>query len=135
MDKARQKTDRMLNDLERRVQAVYRSDPSLLRIQKRYMQYMDDVDKRTKDAYKAFSNEINSDTKAELKKAYMAQIEALTIKNKRYKDIVTEFARIMANVNQKALDLVNAEMSDIYVLNYNQIAVDCKKVGIDVNEN
>lgn len=132
-DRARQKTDKMLRDLERRVRAIYESDPSLLRIQAKYDKYMESVESQTKEAYWAFQNETDTNTRQTLKKKYIEDVKKLTIKNKVYKDMMSEFTRIMASVNQSALDLVNAEMTDVYTLNYNQLAVDCRKIGIKVN--
>ena len=133
MDKARKKTDKILKDLERRVKEVYANDPSLLRIQKKYDQYMKRVDKLTKEDYKAYERESDINTRKKLKKVYTDHVSSLTSKNKEYKKLISEFSRILADVNQKALDLVNDEMTDIYVLNYNQVADQCKKIGVEVN--
>lgn len=133
MDKARKKTDKMLRDLERRVKAIYESDPSLRRIQAKYNKYMESVANQTKEAYWDFQNETDTNTKQTLKKKYIEDVKKLTIQNRVYKDMISEFTRIMASVNQSALDLVNAEMEEIYALNYNQLAVDCRKIGIKVN--
>lgn len=133
MDRARQQTDKKLRELERRIDAVYRTDPSLLRIQKKYTRYMEQVENASREAYLAFKSEADKTLKQELKNAYLDQIRTLTVRNKEYKAIISEFTRIMASVNQKALDLVNAEMTEIYTLNYNQIATDCRKIGIEVN--
>lgn len=134
MDRARKKTDKILADMERRIQAVYLSDPSLKKIQKRYDRYMKRVQKLTEASYLAFQNEKDINHRSELKNVYMDELEALTVKNKQYRDIVSEFTRIMAGVNQQALDIVNAEMPEIYMLNYNQLAVTCRKIGIRVEE-
>lgn len=133
MDKARQKTDRLLNDLERRIAKVYAEDPSLRRIQKKYNAYMDRVDRLTHDAYLAYKNADNTNSQDELKKVYMEQLRSLTLDNKQFKSLTNEITRIMADVNQSALDLVNAEMSEIYTINYNQVSSECRKVGIKVD--
>lgn len=133
MDRARQKTDRMLEDMERRVKAVYANDPSLLRIQKKYAKYMARVERLTRDDYRRFQDATDTDTREELKKVYTGKIEALTIGSSEYQRIVSEFTSVLAIVNQKALDVVNAEMADIYAINYNQVATVCRKIGIEVN--
>lgn len=133
MDRARQKTDKLLRDLERRVKDVYANDPSLLRMQKKYAQYMKMVDKLTKEDYMAYEKEQDTNIRKKLKKAYTDHVKSLTSKNKQYKELTSEFARVLADVNQKALDLVNDEMTDVYVMNYNQLAVECKKIGVEVN--
>lgn len=132
-DRARQKTDKQLNQIERAIGRIYQNDPALNRIKKKYMAYMKDVEEATKDAYTAYKNEIDTKRKAELKKAYMDEVKALTLENKKYKSIVSEFTRIMAGVNQQAIAVANSEMKKIYIENYNQVAVDCREAGIRVN--
>lgn len=131
-DKARQKTDKMLAGIERQMGRVYETNPALLNIQKKYEAYMDDVSKRTEDAYKAFMNAEDEESKKEAKEAYMGQIRAYTIQSKEYNKIIKEFVHALALANQKAMDVVNDSMVDIYVMNYNQVADDCRKVGIKV---
>jgi hypothetical protein len=133
MDKARNRTDKILTQMERRINEVYTRSPALLRIQKKYNKYMQEVSVATYEAYMAYQNEPMGDNRDRLKKAYMSEVRGYTLDNKRYLSIVSEFTEIMADVNQQALDIVNAEMPEIYMLNYNQIADACKKVGIKVN--
>lgn len=132
-DKARQKTDKMLAGIERQMGRVYDTNPALLNIQKKYEAYMDDVSKRTESAYKAFIDANDEESKKEAKEAYMGQIRLYTIESKQYNEIIKQFVRIMADVNQKALDVVNDSMSEIYAINYNQVAEDCRKVGLKVD--
>lgn len=132
MDRARRKTDRILQELEGRISGVYASDPALLRIQKKYHKYMDEVEKRTKPLYDAFVNSDINDRNEALS-AYKEAVKALTLQNKQYKAIISQITTILARVNQEALDLINSEMTEIYTLNYNQIAVDCRKAGITVD--
>lgn len=131
-DKARQKTDKMLAGIERQMGRVYETNPALLNIQKKYEAYMDDVSKRTESAYKAFMDAEDEESKKEAKEAYMGQIRAYTVQSKEYNKIIKEFVHALALANQKAMDVVNDSMVDIYVMNYNQVAEDCRKVGIKV---
>lgn len=133
MDRARRETDKRLKNLESRINLVYETAPELLKIQKTYNNYMKEVDRLTRKAYKAYKAEPPGNRRDELKKEYADQVRNLTINNKRYKKIVIEFTKVMARVNQQALNLVNAEMLDIYTINYNQIAVKCRELGIEVN--
>ena len=133
MDRARSKTNKLLKDLERRVGEVYITDPSLSYIQRKYHDYMNMVKMYTKDSYEAYVNETDIDTKEQLKKVYTNEVRALTVKSVEYRRLINEIAVIMANINQKALDLINNEMTEVYTINYNQVAVECKKVGITVN--
>lgn len=132
-DRARQKTDKQLAGMERRIAKVYSSSLALRRIQKKYDAYMKSVQKQTEDSYRAYKDEADSDIKQELKKAYMDEVKALTLQSREYKRIVDEFAQVMAEVNQQAVDVANDEVTSIYVTNYNQVADECKRVGITVN--
>lgn len=133
MDKARQKTERLLKNLEKRVKAVYANDPQLKMIQREYDKYMEMVANDTKSLYTEYKNAKTDEEKAKCKKAYSDAVKKKTFGSYRYKMIVKKFTRIMADVNQKALDLANAEMNEVYAVNYNQVAVDCREVGIEVN--
>lgn len=129
MDRARTKTDQKLNKMESQIGRIYESSPALKRIEKEYAEYMKMVEKKTESAYKAYKESDDAD----LKKAYTDAVRALTIESKEYKKLVKKFTEIMAQVNQEALDLVNSSMSEIYALNYNEVAVECKRVGIRVD--
>lgn len=132
MDEARKRTDKLLSDLERRVSEVY-ADPSLLRMERKYEQYMKRVEELTVDDYRAFSTSEDIDDRKRLKTVYKRHVESLTTQNRQYKDIVTEFNKVLSDVNQKALDIINDSMAEIYAINYNQIAGDCERLGIKVN--
>lgn len=133
MDKARKQTDKKLMNLERRISAIYANDPSLLRIQKQYAKYMKQVEKKTRPLYKAYKKASDED-RVEAKQAYADAVQRMTLENTQYKRMIAEFTMIMADVNQKALDLVNAEMPEIYMMNYNAVADECERVGIDVED-
>lgn len=133
MDRARKKTDRELKIMERKINEVYSDSLALRRIGKKYTAYMERVAKQTEASYRAYKAEKDEKIKKELKKAYMDEIKRLTVNNKEYKALMNEIAEVMAEVNQKALDIPNAKMAEIYAINYNQISVDCRKIGIRVN--
>lgn len=133
MDKARIQTNKKLNKMEREIGRIYQEDPALKRVQKEYTEYMKMVQERTEASYKAFIGETDENTKEDLKQAYMDEVKALTINSKEYKKLVNKIAAVMAKVNQKALDITNRAMDEVYVINYNQVAEDCKEAGIKVN--
>lgn len=132
MDSARKKTDKMLSELERRIRGFYNSNPSLRHMQRKYVRYMESVEKATADDYRAFNDETDIDNRAKLKNVYKKHVEALTTKNKEYKEIISEFSKALADANQQALDMINEEMAKIYSINYNQVSTECKKIGIEV---
>ena len=133
MDRARKKTDKRLNAMEKEIGRIYKNDPALNRIEKKFDAYMKNVQARTKDLYNAYVNESDRDEKEQKKKAYSDAVQALTLQSAEYRKILKQFTQIMAEVNQKALDVVNDSMIEIYTINYNQVAEECRKVGIKVN--
>lgn len=133
MDKTRIQTNKKLNKTEREIGRIYKSDPALKRIIREYMDYMKTVKEKTQESYDAYMNETDQDKKEDLKKEYMKEVRYLTTGSKRYRKLVKRFTEVMADVNQKALNIVNDTMTDIYCMNYNEVATECKKVGIKVN--
>lgn len=133
MDKAREKTDKQLKTMERNIGRVYRTYPALIAVEKEYKAYMSMVEKKTNKAYNEYIKEKDINLKEELKKVYTGQLKALTIESKDYKKLVKKISRTLAAANQYALDIVNAEMISIYTENYNQVAEECERVGINVN--
>ena len=133
MDKARQKTDKELARIEREIGRIYKDDPALKSIEREYAKYMMMVKKKTEKEYKAYINEHDWDKRAELKKAYSDEVKALTMDSAEYKKLVKDITATLSYVNQKALDVSNKSMRKIYAMNYNQVAEECKRVGIRVN--
>jgi len=133
MDKIRQETDKKLNAMEAKIGRIYENSPALKRVKKEYLNYMDMVQKRTESSYKAYINESDKDIKEKLKQAYTAEIESLTIRSAAYNKIIKKFTKALAKVNQEALNVVNGTMTEIYCINYNQVASECTRVGIKVN--
>lgn len=132
MDNARKQTDRILIDLERRIENVFSNSSKLKNIQKKYMEYMRFVEKSTQDEYNAYTSATGHLERFRLKKIYSDKVKKLTLYSKEYRRLENVFTRTLAEVNQQAVDLANAEMVDIYLINYNQVAVNCKEVGIEV---
>jgi uncharacterized protein YegL len=133
LDKARQKTDKRLAKMERDISRMYRMHPALIAIRKEFAKYMKMVQKKTRSSYDAYINETDPDKKQELKKIYSDEVKKLTLQSKDFQKLVKKITKTMAKVNQDALDIVNNEMVPVYTDNYNQVAEECKKVGIKVN--
>ena len=132
-DKARTQTDKKLRQMERDIGRVYRLHPALLAVEKEYAKYMGMVQEKTKAEYRAYMDEDDPDIKTEKEKAYMRKVRELTMESTGYNKIVKKIVGVLAEVNQQALDISNKAMPEIYAINYNQVAEDCKKVGIKVN--
>lgn len=111
---------------------VYKSNPALLKIQKEYTDYMSMVAERTESLFKAFKNEKDINILKDKKKAYMDAVMHYTVDSKEYKALIKRFTKVMAQVNQKALDILNDDMAEVYVIGYNAVEDDCRKAGIKV---
>lgn len=127
MDRARTQTDKKLDMIEREIGRVYKEYPALLAIEKEYAKYMAKVQKQTEKEYKAYKED------PEQKQAYIDKVKALTLGSKEYARLTQKIARVLAEVNQQALEISNNAMLEVYAINYNQVADDCRKAGIKVD--
>lgn len=132
-DKARIQSDKWLNETEQEISRVYKKHPALIKAEKQYKLYMDMVGKLTKGSYLAFKNEKNIEHRKELEKAYKDEVRKLTFESREYQIIVMMLVSAISDANQKAMNIANSKMSKVYAENYNQIAVECKRIGIKVN--
>jgi N-acetylglucosamine kinase-like BadF-type ATPase len=127
MDRARTQTDKKLDMIEREIGRVYKEYPALLAIEKEYAKYMAKVQKQTEKEYNAYKED------PEQKQAYIDKVKALTLGSKEYARLTQKIARVLAEVNQQALEISNNAMLEVYAMNYNQVADDCRKAGIKVD--
>ena len=135
LDKARRKTDKMLKDIEGAISALYINSPKIDQAGQRYRRYMKEVSKLTEAVKKKYDTETDQEKKQKLKQDYIKQVQDLTINNSQYQRLIRDICYQIALVNQQALDIVNDSMAEIYRVNYNQVAVQCKRVGIEVIDN
>lgn len=131
-DRARTETEKRLDTLEKGIDALFSHDKTLNSAMTALQKYLARVQKLTEASYKAYTSESDKDIKAEAKKAYMDEIRKHTIDSKEYQKLSQAVVDALAACNQKALDATNAEMPEIYAVNYNQVADECREVGIDV---
>ena len=131
-DQARTKTDKRLKRMESDIKNVYSRSTVLKRAINDFKAYMDFVSENTQELYDAYLNAEKIDEKATLKKKYEEAVLKLTIHNDKYKKLIKRITEALAQVNEEALEVSNDAMIETYVENYNQVAEDCKKVGINV---
>ena len=128
-DIGRTQADKILGQTEREMGRIYNTDPALIRIQKRLAKYLDRVKKETQALYDAYK----ADGGKEAKQAYIDAVREKTLGSREYNAIIKEFTKVLAQVNQKALDVVNGSMVDVYTVSYNNVADECRRVGMRVN--
>lgn len=125
-DSAREMTDRELAMVSRQISLLFKKDKRLLLAQKRYSDFMKKVKEDTQELYE------QSKSDEEAKKAYVAEVKKRTLENREYRRLIDDVTKEIARVNQLAVDLMNSKSAKIYTENYNQVAEDCRKVGIKV---
>lgn len=129
-DRGRTQADKILGQTEKTMGRIYNTDPALVKIQKRLAKYLDGVRKDTQALYEERkAHPMDEDAR----KAYEDAVREKTLGSKEYNAIIKDFTKILAEVNQKALDVVNGSMADVYTVSYNNVADECKRVGIRVN--
>lgn len=133
MDEVRKKTDKELKAMESKIGRIYENSPALKHIEKEFMTYMKMVQKKTESSYNAYINETDKDIKEKLKHTYADEVESLTIKSAQYKKLIKKFIKVITKVNQEALNVANKSMTEIYCMNYNQVAAECARIGIKIN--
>lgn len=133
-DKARIQTEKLLSKSEKDIEKVYTSNKELKKAIKEYTKYMERLQKATEGLFKAYKDEEDINAKKDAKNAYIAEILAQTIESKEYQRIISKLTASITKVNQKAIDKINEITAEIYAINYNQVAEDCRKVGIKVGK-
>ena len=134
IDDAHDKTDKILADIESEIRLSYARDDALKRAGKKYRAYMLNVDRKLKRYHDAYVNADSREEKEKKKREYMEQADMLTRGSFEYQRIIDDYTTALAVANQNALDIVNSRLAEIYVLNYNQVAVECERVGIEVKD-
>lgn len=132
-DQARLQSDKQLKNIEKEMGRIYGGDPALKLAEKELKKYLKTVGEKTKDLYTAYRAETDQKKKAELKKAYQKEVLKLTQKSKEYRVLIDRYVSALADVNQKALDLVNDSLINTYLQSHNIIAAECRRVGIKVD--
>lgn len=131
-DNARTKSDSILESIEKKMDRIYDTDPVLIKIEKKLIKYLEKVDKDTADLYKAYKD-AKPDDKSDAKKAYTEAIYKHTSGSKEYAAIIDEYVDALTDANAKALNIANDSIIEVYTISYNQVADECKRVGIKVN--
>lgn len=133
-DRARNKTDKELEKMERRLTEIYQK--AAHDIAKKWDSYMEKAQKRIEtyekdliDAQKVGDDKIIAQMEKRLSDAKMN----VTLRDTHYKKMLDAVTDQLAKVNQTALDYINEEVPKIYAWNYNQAGEIAQQVGIKFN--
>lgn len=129
-DKAHEKTDEILAELEARLKVMYEQAEKEMR--QKWHDYM----KRSKDKldtlYSAYSS-APPDKKAEALAAYQDALQKQIYHNEYFSDMVNQLTYRLAHTNEMAIAYVKGDLADVYMINYNQPVPGIEDVGIKFN--
>lgn len=114
--------------MEKRIRKIYKQ--ARREITAEWDKYMKHGQERLSVLHDLYVNADYKDKQA-AKQAYQDALNAYTLKNNRYRDMIADVTLRLAKVNQIAIDYLNGEMPQIYQVNYNQAIRGVKQLGID----
>lgn len=121
MDKAHKQTDKMLDQMEEHLSAIY--SEAQKDIQKKADEYFDKFKKA--DAEKLKLVEQGNLTEKEYKQWRQNKL----MHGKQFTDMKEDIAKQLLNVNQTATAYINGQLPEVYALNYNALADTVDGVG------
>ena len=129
-DTAHAKTDEKLEEMEKRLSAIYsRAEKE---IGERWKEYLVESQAEIDELQKAYELAKKGGGKKEIRKAGIKLSKAKrerTLMNNRFKDLTERTAAELANVNKTALSYINGQLPDVYSINYNVLAPTVDGVG------
>lgn len=120
MDKARKQTDKLLNQMEKKISKIY--DQAYKDLSKSWNQFMAVHKPMVQEAYDKYMDARKNGTTQEIFDArtyYERVLNNTILQNERYKAMTDELAEKISHVNEVALDYVNGNMAKVYTTNYN----------------
>ena len=118
-DKAHILTDKKLEEMERRLSAIY--SVSQKKIQAKMLEFAKGIDGKASELLKAIKEaETEAEEKA-AKNAYLQYFKKEVVKSKAFKDLSAEITLDLFNTNTQASAYINSQTPEIYALNYNWI--------------
>lgn len=131
MDKAHSGTDKILEQMERKLTTIYSNAHT--NVQKEWLEYMESASDELADLQEAYDKAKKAGDMESLRKLgreLRAMKKEYTVQNDRYKQVVERTALELANVNKIATAYINGQLPPVYALNYNYFASGLSKHGI-----
>lgn len=134
MDDAREKADKELERLERKIKREYKTAKKELT--QEWNEYMEKAGKRIAEmTTKADIWWTDSEHTLEQVKALEKQIQQyktnVTLNDERYREVVDGFTDRLAHVNEIAIAYANDTIPALYAIGYNQAGADMTAIGLD----
>lgn len=123
-DKAHRLTDKKLEEMEKRLSAIYsRAEKT---IQKKMTAYAKSIDEKSAELLQAYKDAETEDEKQKAKKAYI-RFYRQVVKSKEFSALSANVADDLYKANVEASAYINSQTPSIYALNYNYINAEMAK--------
>lgn len=123
-DLAHRKTDLKLEEMEKRLSAIYsRAEKT---VQKKMADYAASIDEKSTELLQAYKDAETEDEKQKAKKAYI-RFYRKVVKSKEFVSLSANVADDLYKANVEASAYINSQTPSIYALNYNYINAEMAK--------
>ena len=123
-DIAHTKTDQKLEEMEKRLSAIYsRAEKT---VQKKMADYAKSIDEKSAELLQAYKDAETDDEKQKAKKAYI-RFYRQVVKSKEFVSMSANVADDLYKANLQASAYINSQTPSIYTLNYNYINAEMAK--------
>ena len=123
-DIAHAKTDQKLEEIEKRLSAIYsRAEKT---VQKKMANYAKSIDEKSAELLQAYKDAETEGEKRKAKKAYI-RFYRQVVKSKEFVSLSANVADDLYKANVEASAYINSQTPSIYALNYNYINVEMAK--------
>lgn len=129
-DKARNLTDKKLEQMEKHLSVIYRRAEK--EIGESWKQYLEEIGKEIEDLQKKYDIAKKSGDQKEIKKIGIELSKAKkekTLLDKHYKNLTKQTAEELLKVNKTAVAYINDNLPEIYSLNYNALSDATENIG------
>lgn len=123
-DKAHRLTDEKLEEMERRLSAIYSRAKKA--VQKKMADYAKTIDEKSEELLQAYKDAETEDKKRKAKKAYIRFYRKL-VKSEEFVSLSATVADDLYKANVEASAYINSQTPSIYALNYNYINAEMAK--------
>ena len=123
-DLAHRKTDLKLEEMEKRLSAIYsRAEKT---VQKKMADYAKSIDKKSSELLQAYKDAETEDEKRKAKKEYI-RFYRKVVKSKEFVSLSANVSDDLYKANVEASAYINSQTPSIYALNYNYINAEMAK--------
>ena len=123
-DTAHRLTDKKLEEMEKRLSAIYSRAGKT--VQKKMADYAKSIDEKSAELLQAYNDAETEDEKRKAKKAYIRFYRQI-VKSKEFSALSSNVADDLYKANVEASAYINSQTPSIYALNYNYINAEMAK--------